>query len=433
MILRGYFTKLDLRAFLQATDGGSAIILAVGLSVVFGAAALAVDYARAITSRQLLNTAADTAALAAASSLPDLDSARRLALAYVEKNLPSAKFGNTLVSQDIEFGTWNVETGKFMPTNDGTASAVRVTTRMAKSNGNELGMLFAWVLDNDSMDVSASAVAGRGGPPCVLALDPTGAEAMRVSGTAAVKTIGCGVQVNSTATPALKINDDAFLLSSDICVGGSAQYAAGAASPEPTEYCPGISDPLAGLQAPEVGACDYHRASYRDSTATLDPGVYCGGLDISAGSHVMLSPGLYIVQDGPLVVAAGSSITGSGVTIFLTGKRAVVSFLGRSTIDLAAPTSGPMEGVLFFQDREFGGTHNWAGQSSTFLQGVIYFPSGKLASKSRNSITPEQSCVVLIADRLEFSANSGASIDITQSNCRNSLTSAYSRGIVLLQ
>jgi len=430
---RAEITRPRLRGFLQDTDGGSAIMLAVSLSVVFGAAALAIDYTRAVAARQLLASAADAAALAAASGLPDVDTARRLALAYVEKNLPSDRYGKSLAAQDIEFGTWNSETGEFLPANGGTPAAVRITTRMAESNGNELDMLFAWAFDKNSMDVSSSAVAGRGGPPCVLALDPTGSGAMSLAGSASVTTIGCGVQVNSTAMPGLDIKGSASLSSSDICVGGRAQYKGGAASPEPTEYCPGISDPMAGLETPEVDACDHNGASYEGSNVTLDPGVYCGGLDIGAGSDITLSPGLYIVQDGPLALAAKSSITGSEVTIFLTGKGAVVSFKGKSAIDLTAPTSGPMEGVLLFQDPEFGGTHDWKGKSSASLRGVIYFPSGTLVSKNDNSITPEGACVVLIADRLEFAAQSGASIDVTQSNCRNSLPGPYSRGIVLLQ
>lgn len=444
--------------------GGSTVLVALGMTAVLGTAALAVDYARGLTARQALSSAADVAALAAASRLPDKAAARQTAIEYIEKNLPRSQHGQVLDPEDIDFGTWDPGARKFYD-DDGAISgggttdtagfaktasfsggggsslasaqvggvpAVRVTTRMAGSNGNPMGTLFAWILGSSSVEIGVSAVAGRGGPPCIVSLDPTSSAAMSLSGTASVNAIGCGVQVNSTASRALEIKGSAQLNASDICVSGSVTARSDATSPEPNEYCPAMKDPMAGLEKPDVGACDYIDLSLKGATTTLDPGVYCGGLDIGAGSDVALSPGLYVMQDGPLAVAAKSTLSGSEVTIFLTGDEALLSFKSKSIINLTAPKSGGMEGVLLFQDPDFGGTHDWKGKSTTSLRGVIYFPSGTLNSKNENAITPLGSCVVLIANKLEFDANSGASVDITQSNCRNALPGPYSRGIVLL-
>lgn len=428
-------------------------MLALGLTAVLGAAALAADYARAITSRQLLASAADVAVLAAVTGLPDEAAARQIALNYVEKNLPSDKFGKALTAQDIEFGTWDAECGEFRPlsgaggqsdgqnasscqfaaSNFGAApTAVRLTTRMSPANGNQLDTLFAWVFGRDSMEVSASAVAARGGPPCLLALNPTKQHALKIHGGADLQTIGCGIQVNSTAKEALDVTGGADLTTENICVGGTAKHKGGGSGPEPNEYCPGMADPMAGLETPEVGPCDHNGASYKGSTVTLNPGVYCGGLDINKGSDITFSPGLYVIQDDPLMVEK-SSISGSEVTFFLTGNGAVFKFKNDSSIDLTAPTSGPMEGVLFFQDPASGGKHDWNGKATTSLRGVVYFPSGELESDSENAIAPEGSCLVLIADTIEFGGKGGVSIDITHSNCRNFLPSPYSRGIVLMQ
>lgn len=471
MTPRAEITKPGLRGFLQDTDGGTAMMFALVLTVVLGAAALAVDYARAITSRQLLASAADAAVLAAVSGLPDEGAVRQIALDYVEKNLPADKFGKALSASDIEFGTWDAECGEFRPTSGGgdgdddddddddfdqagstsasgsassckaaapnfgvAPTAVRLTTRMAPSNGNELDTLFAWVFGRASMEVSASAVAGRGGPPCVLALDPTMSPAMLLDSNAEIETIGCAVQVNSTATGALRIDSNGSLRSTDICVGGTAQLpGSGEVSPEPNEFCPGRSDPMAGLAPPAFGGCDHHNASYVDSNAMLFPGVYCGGLEIDGNSNVTFSAGTYVIQDGPLNVLSNSSITGSEVTIFLTGKDSVLFFDSNSSIALTAPVGGAFEGILFFQDPNSGGVHRWNGNSTTTLRGVIYLPSGKLEAENANKITPMESCTVLIANAIEFNSNSGVSIDITQSSCRSFLPSPYSRGIVLLQ
>ncbi len=444
--------------------GGTTVFIAVSLTVLLGAAAISIDYARAVAARQLLASAADAAVLAAASRLPDQASARSTALSYVEKNIAPSQYGQVLRDEDVEFGIWDPACRRFRSLGSGSGreyegeeddggggsspsscgsgpgssllgaapDAVRVTTRFSPENGNGLNTLFARVFGRDSMEITASAVAGRGGPPCVLALDPLASSAMSLGGRARVTAVGCGIQVNSTATSALRIKGWARLTASDICVAGRASAKRSAASPDPNEYCPAINDPLAGLKPPEVGACDHVGLSLRRTTTTLDPGVYCGGLNIGAGSDITLSPGLYIMQDGPLSLAARSSLSGSGVTMFLTGDKGLISFKGMSQINLTAPTSGAMEGVLFFQDPEFGGTHDWGGWSTTSLQGVIYFPSGKLVSKNDTDIAPQGSCLVLIAQRLEFIANGGASIDITQSSCRRALPGPYSRGVVLL-
>lgn len=470
-------SKPGLRAFLQGTDGGSAIMVAVSLTVVFGAAALAIDYARALAARQFLASAADAAALAAVSGLPDVDEARRMAVAYVEKNLPSGQYGKALSAQDIEFGTWDAETGEFIPTrresyddddddDDGkgiptgfastasasygksaggtaaiydhgvTPTAVRITTRMAQSNGNGLDTLFAWALDRNSMDVSASSVAGRGGPPCVLALNPSDSSAMSLSFRARLETIGCGVQVNSKARPAFEVKDSASILSTGICIGGTSDLVSSvAAEPEPKDHCPGMSDPMAGLELPDYGDCDHVNESYEDY-ATLEPGVYCGGLKLGKflkRADITMAPGLYVIRDGAFSTTGFTTITGSGVTIFLTGADAVLSIMPGTTLNLTAPTSGPLQGVLVFQDPDFGGTHAWQGWSKGDLRGVVYLPAGKLLSRADNDITPEGACLVLIADTLELQGFSKLSIDITSAECRATLPGPYGRGIVLLQ
>lgn len=431
--------RFSLRSFLNDRRG-SILPLAAGLIIAaVGAATIGVDYARAVATRQFLATAADAAALAAVSRLPDHDAVRATAIAYVQKNLSDARFGTALVPNDIEIGDWDAINGIFVPIDPSdpaaAGSAVRVTTRVSQSNGNALATLFAGVFGIDTMDLAATAVAGRGGPPCVLALDSTVAGAMHMGGSAGLQALGCGVQVNSTATGAMQVKGSAELEATEICVGGTADVKAGnAVQPNPKDFCPGQVDPMTGLTPPEVGPCDPSKATtYVGSDETLQPGVYCGGLDIKAGSNITLEPGLYVIKDGALSLSGNSTIQGEHVTFFLTGDDALVSFKANTTIDLTAPIAGDLTGILFYQDPAYSGTHDWKGNAATNLRGVIYFPEGTLVSKNDNAITPEGSCTVLIAKTLSFMASSGVTIDIRQSNCRSALPGPYNRGIVLLQ
>lgn len=418
--------------------GGVLPLIGVFMFVAAGAAAFGIDYARMTMMRQSLQMAADAAALAAVSRLPDSDAARKTALVYVEKNMPQAKHGDVLDPADVEIGTWDQLTRTFTPANskseESTGTALRVTTRLAESNGNALKSLFAVALGFDEFDLSATAVAGRGGPPCVIVLDPTAAAALHIGGQAELEAVGCGVQVDSTADKALEIKSKGELEATDICVGGTAAVSTnGSADPTPKEYCPGYADPLAGLALPPVGACDHVNAKYNNSNTTLMPGVYCGGLDIGGKSNITLSPGVYVIKDGPFSLGAQAAVSGTEVMIFLTGNNANVSFKAKSAIDLTAPTLGPYAGILFFQDPNFGGTHDWKGKSSAYLRGVIYFPSGTLSSKNTSHMTPEDSCTVLIVSTLEFDSQGGASVDVSNADCRGGLPGPYRRGIVLLK
>jgi hypothetical protein len=55
------------------------------------------------------------------------------------------------------------------------------------------------------------------------------------------------------------------------------------------------------------------------TTITLQPGVYCGGVQFSGKVTVTFAPGLFVIKDGLLQASGGTSFTGNGVSFFLTG------------------------------------------------------------------------------------------------------------------
>ena len=139
-----------------------------------------------------------------------------------------------------------------------------------------------------------------------------------------------------------------------------------------------------------------------------------------------------MVEVGPFAVLGSSKVTGEGVTIFLTGKKALLQFDSGASLSLVAPPDGEFEGVLFYQDRGFGGTHRWDGNSGNQLAGVVYLPGGKLLSFGKNRLTPLRSCTVFIADQLEFNSDAEVPIDLTGPTCRGSLPRAVRRSVALL-
>lgn len=121
------------------------------------------------------------------------------------------------------------------------------------------------------------------------------------------------------------------------------------------------------------------------------------------------------------------------MTFYLTGSKSVLSFQDGTSLSLSAPAGGALAGILFFQDRAFGGTHQWHSSSPSELQGTIYLPGGEFVSAGTNSMTPLSSCNVIIANTIEFDADSGVSIDLSGSDCRSSLPTAVLGTVALLQ
>jgi hypothetical protein len=413
--------------------GAAAPMMAFGIVVILGAAAIGVDLTRVRALQQSLSLAADAAALAAAARLPDEDAARAAALAYVEKNMPSADYGAVLSEDDVEIGHWDPKARTFTPGGTIPASAsvtaVRVTARLADANANAVRTLFGGIFGVGTFDVAQQAIAGRTGAPCVISLDGAASGAANLGWNSRLEAFGCGVQVNSSSRRALLVSNAATLFAADICIGGG-MASTGSVEPDPREYCNGQTDPLATLDDPKYSGCEYNKKVYSGSKITLNPGVYCGGVTIENGADIILSPGIYIIKDGPLKVLDKSSLSGSEVTIYLTGTKTILNFNDESYVNLSAPITGQYQGILFFQNRYDSNSHKWNG-NSTNLIGVVYLPSSALAASSNHLVTPYRSCTVIITKTLEINSGAGVSIDLASSSCREMLPSAYRRGVVL--
>ncbi len=421
------------RAMARDERGNMAAIAGLLVTVLAGSAAVMVDLGRAYALRADLEATADAAALAAAARLPDVKRARAVAIDYARKNLPVEQYGDVLRPEDIVFGAWNPETRTLDPNK--AANAVRVTARMGKANGNAMPTMLAGVFGVADLEIEHSAMAGRRGAACVMALGPSGKGGMKVEHDAAVQAHECGVQVNSTKQHALDVTKNASLTAASVCVTGSAKIdKRGAVSPVPTEGCPPQPDPLADLATPPIGACAAKpNLTLPGVVTTVGPGTYCDGLRIDNTAIVHFLPGTYVFLDGPLAVHGGSSITGHGVTFFFSGTKAVLEIESGAEIELEAPSDGPWQGMLVFQDPASDGTHTWNSEGASELTGTIYLPNGEFVSESDARITPLRSCSILIARSISFAKKSGMSIDLSSTSCQKALPAALSRATALLE
>jgi putative Flp pilus-assembly TadE/G-like protein len=152
------------------------------------------------------------------------------------------------------------------------------------------------------------------------------------------------------------------------------------------------ADPFAGTPGPPTTGLSAQSCA----GPTLSPGIYT--CTIGNGTYVM-SAGYYIFEGGGLSMAGNSSITGTGVLIFLTNSNypssssctgscscASFSLTGNGANTLSAATTGPYAGMLIFQDPNCSGslTIGGNGQVDT-LTGSIYLPTGTLTLDGQNA------------------------------------------------
>lgn len=406
------------------------VMAAVLVSTSIGGA-LAVDLARAYSVREQLQLVAEAAALAAATSLPNIDEARKVALYYAARNMPA--HGEVVGKGDIVFGTWD-SASRSIRANSQTPNAVRVTAKLTERDGNGLDTLFAGIIGQGTVDVAASAAAGKFGVACLIALNPKG-KGLKLDKDAQLELEGCGAQSNATSEKSLEVKGNSRLTASGVCVSGGAELSDPAAvSPDPTEYCPPMTNPMADFDPPEVGGCTYSGVKFEDENATLSPGVYCGGLKIEGTSTITMEPGLYVLDDGKLDLKDDSVLIGEGVTIHLHDKKAEFDIGDSSMLNLHAPTEGPMKGLLIIQDKgDIKKQNKWDSDRHSDLTGVVYLPDGRFKSQIESNITATEACFVLLASEIELSGKAIMSIDLSGEACRDSLPAALSGRVVLLE
>jgi Flp pilus assembly protein TadG len=153
-------------AFRTDESGVVAVIVAIGLLVLIGIAALALDIAHLVDVKRDLQKAADAGALAGARGLwpailpavsgsrtPDCGNAQNRALSTAMENQVD---GTDLAASEVtvQVGRWDYTTRQFIPGNTSSANAVKVVTQR-----NGVRMSFAEIFGTCSENLTASAIA----------------------------------------------------------------------------------------------------------------------------------------------------------------------------------------------------------------------------------------------------------------------------------
>lgn len=372
-------------------SGSIGFKFAMVLPVLLLMSGTAIDFGRFNAQKSLLQGAADAAALAAAHEL-SLTDTKRETLSSVAESVVTSR----IAAQDSLVATSGVSV-----TTTISSAPLEVDVTVVQAFKTAFGDLFGLAVP----EVHARAIARVIGKPniCVLGLNPSADGTISLEQQARVTGNDCAVYSNSTHNVGIKSKSSASLSASFICSAGGIQGGGDNFSPAPVTDCPTFTDPLAGRPEPYAGPCDPALPATVTTSRTLYPGTYCG-LNISNGAQVTLSPGIYVIKDGELVVTGNAALRGTGVGFYFVGPGASLDFEQTSSIELQAPTTGAMAGLLVFASRTqpAGLSHRILSDDARLLVGTIYLPRGELRVDATQPIADKSAYTAIVADTLRL-------------------------------
>lgn len=322
-----------------------------------------------------------------------------------------------------------------------------VTVTAAVTNGNQTvqvtvsqpaRLMLAGLFMNSPPTISATAQASivfnnPNSPQGCIVSTATSGPGISVVGNGTIDANGCVIIADSTSSNAINITGNGVINSEKLCGPGGA-YVGGVnaqMNPAPSK-CPPMPDPYANYTAPpEASAsCQYGNSGLGISSGvtisgnvTLNPGVYCGGINISSTANVTFSPGLYVLRNGGITASGQAYMSGQGVTFFLTGSNSQVNIpadnialSGQAQVNFKAATASQLPsdaqnlaGFIFFQDVDAASTgqimNTLSGNSNVRYEGTLYFGNQNVNVVGNGVADGTSPFTTLIGNEIIYSGN----------------------------
>jgi Flp pilus assembly protein TadG len=173
-------------------------------------------------------------------------------------------------------------------------------------------------------------------------------------------------------------------------------------------------------------SCVIHPGNYNDicidNNQTVD---FAAGVYVINGSSTCSNKVEFVINAGSTVCNSTnldcSGMIGSanaGVTFYLTGN-ASANVSGTATVQLVAPNSGTYEGLLFYQDPSDTVGATLSGNTTSLYQGAIYMPDAQLTFGGNTTFNNGAAYTVLVVDELQVSGNPDVNLKSNYSGLAN--------------
>ncbi len=322
---------------------------------------------------------------------------------------------------------------------DVAVNAQEASVTVSLTQPTPKGFILAHISPLSEVDVASTAVARGGMNVCVVALQENGAGAVQTGDEADLEASSCSVLSNSTSSAGISATGSSQITAGLICSAGGADGSSANFTPSPTTDCPPYEDPLALRAAPPVGPCDYfnYEAGYTKAQTSesggglvggllggatdvvegvvsivkiplieiqIHPGVYCGGIKVKFNARAVFHPGIYVIKDGPLSIGKYSELSGTNVAFYLVGDAATFTFDRDAKVAMSAPKTGPLAGILFFEDRNapLNRVHAIYSEDAREFLGTFYLPHGTLRVDTQNPVADDSAYTAIVVRKLEL-------------------------------
>ena len=389
--------KTRIPQIIHDTRGNVVGLACIGLVSLVGGAGLGVDTVQWYLWKQQLQQGVEAGALGGAYALSQGAAVTRSATREINRNA------------NLELTVEAINSPPSSGALAGETAAVEVIARSRRAL--PFSSLF---IATPTIRARAVAAAIGVGDYCVVALAPSGT-GVDVGGTANVD-LNCGIAANSVDSNSILLRGSSLLSADPVSsaggiVGGTTNLAPGStqlpyANPQPDPFA---SRNLAVPSSPSTCTrTNFSAPSNR--TTRVRPGRYCNGMTLQG--NVFLDPGVYIVDRGDLSVGSQARVTGTGVTIVLTGSSpaniATITVNGGASLNITAPTefeNNYWRNILVYQDsRGTSRVSKINGGGTLDLEGIFYMPNGDLTFSG--SAGSQNECLFLVAYRVILTGTS---------------------------
>jgi len=387
----------------------------LAMSVLMGFAGLAIDMGVLRYEKRLQETAADAAAIAAASNLAFggiTSAAQNASSANGFSDNGGGQVSNCTTSgAAVNTVCVQVNNPPASGAHAGNAAYVEVLVASVQPT------YFMSILGVNKATVTARAVGanvGTGpGSGCLYALDPdsAGIEGVNINGNATLNASQCGIVDNgdfNTSGNALTVNAGTFSVSGTWPELGSGNVTCTYSSVCPALGTPAGGDPLAYLTPPPVGT----PVSFNPSN--IQPGTY-NGISLSGNGTYTFPAGTYVLDGGSFTCSGTPTIRGTNVMFYFT-NGATFDCTGNVNAQLSAANSGPYTGILFYQDPKDTNGPSLGGDSSSFYQGALYFPTSMITWFGNGSLNTGANYTLVVAAAVALSGHPTVTINSNYSS-----------------
>jgi hypothetical protein len=391
--------------------GNALAIAGAALPLIVGAAGLATDTIQWVTWKRQLQRAADSAAFAGVYA--KAQNASVTANAAVNTDLAN----NNFTPANLVSGYPQIA----YPTSGSYQYAVQVTLGVQR----RLGFSSLFLSNAPIITTSATAAMVDADEYCAWALKRGAGPSIRIGGSSQ-STLGCPVVSNSSdPTNSVQTMGTSYNFVAPKVSGAGGMPSSITGVQEIDSWHMPQPDPFANqfsTDIPSGSNCtnfNQHVTSVgtgQNRTYTVSPGCF-SNFQISGNETYVFSPGVYYLDSTDFAVTGGATITGTDVTIILTGNNpGSVSTNGNATIQLSAPTTGPYAKMLMIQSPNATESNDNTinGSAASSYDGTLYFPKGEV--KLNGSAGTTTKCVMVVGWELEFNGNSN--LQNNTSGCR---------------